>query len=566
MRDGSDPIMSRHLIIQLARFGDLMQTAPLVSAACEAMHLSLTNKTNISVAGCPHPAKSEISTTPQGVDTLRQDSCATGQASPPVDLHLLVDSSLGTAARLIDGVTQVHTFDRVAFAKELSHNDISHAFQRVSALADELEKCEFDKVSNITHTPESAYLTNLASVKLSGGMVGGPEGAYSKGNWSRLFRATLTRRNLGSFHLVDLHLKLAELGFPNLTTSWLKQTTRMPLGLNENTPLLTIQLGTNSPLRTWPIQKFAATAKLITEALPNLTIALVGSAGEKALAADFEQAFPMKVINLAGLTDLEELAGVISQSSVVLSGDTGTIHLAAALNVPTVGIYLGMARADDTAPYRAGSVIFESRRECYPCPENHRCGHVSCHDDISPSAVAGALFQRISGEKVVPEQSKTYRSRVVEFDRDNCLNLPDDPNMESQNRRQFLRKFWLEEFTLARLSSVPSLNSTTRELVDITGAAISASRRFELALINGSQITRAREILKRNLIDLEKVAKRNDESGLLAHLFQLELENLPSDPRLIAGRIKTSLDTLHRRAIQFPVPSAKMSQPMRVAS
>ncbi len=516
--------MPRHLIIQLARFGDLMQTAPLVSAAVGD------------------------------------------------EVHLLVDSSLESAAGMIDGVTWVHTFDRTAFSKELNQNDVTHAYQRVSALAQALQANNFDKVSNITHTAESAYLTGLAvkslprrtDISVCRGMTGGRKGTYSAGNWSRLFRALLCRRELGAFHLVDLHLKLAGLGSPNRGKSWLKATS--PASKSDY-PLLTIQLGANSPLRMWEPANFAATARIVAEALPGLQIALVGSKDELALATEFERVYGSTVQNFVGKTNLQELAEVIARSSLVLSGDTGTIHLAAALNVPTVGIYLGMARADDTAPYRTGSVIFESRRACYPCAENNRCGHVSCHSDIPPVVVAADVVQLLSGRKVTPQLSDSFQSRIVEFDEDGCLDLMGATVSTQPSRRQTLRKFWLKEFgQFPSDHESENFNHSTRDLAELTGAALSAARRFELALIGGNQIEKARELLKLNLKDIELAANQPDESGLLAHLFQLELEDLPEGPKLIAGKIKLSLENLYRRARLYPPRQSIGILPLRAAT
>ncbi len=467
---------------------------------------------------------------------------------------------------MIEGVAEVHVFDRTAFSKELTSGNLNQAYQRLSGLVLELKRYSFDRVSNITHTPESGFLAGLAGAKHCAGTVAERSGAYSEGNWSRLFQATLPRRDLGSFHLVDLHLKLAGLGSPDFGRSWLKKPNCLPVKLSDRRPLLTIQLGANNPLRMWDVEAFATAAKLAVQALPSLAVALVGSGNEELLAADFERLFGREVISLVGRTSLTELAGVIGQSSVVLSGDTGTIHLAAALNVPTVGVYLGMARADDTAPYRKGSVIFEPRRECYPCPENHRCSHVSCHNDIPVEAVAAALLDTIEGKSPQPEQKEFYRRRVVAFDEDGCLQLGDPPHSQLQNARQLRRQFWLREFTSPPMPSSPkSFNSATRELEELATAALSAARRLELALIGGHPATKVNQALRQNLQELEMTANRRDESGLLAHLFQLELENMPVDPRLIAGRITAALENLQRRSGQFPAHPGSITLPLRVA-
>jgi len=510
-------IPGRHLIVQLARYGDLLQTAPLVSAA------------------------------------------ANGDS--PQEVHLLVDASLAGAAALIDNVAKVHLFDRTAFSKELLSNDLSAAYGRVSVLAQALRSENFHQVSNITHTPESACITALAGADTIEGLTRTRVAEYSNGLWDRLFRATLTRRGTGAFHLVDLHLGLSGLSGVDQIKSWLKLAGTKP----GSGPVVAFQLGANSPLRSWNSEMFATTAKLIETAMPSVGIVLVGSKGEQSLAAEFERHHAGVVTNLTGKTNLQELSEIIAGCSLLISGDTGTIHLAAALNVPSVGVYLGMARADDTAPYREGSIIFEPRHDCYPCPENNRCGHLDCHGDIPPQAVAAAALSLLKGNTFAASPSPTYRWRSVKFDKHGSLTLTAD-TVSQNDWRERMRRFWFDEMNGAcHHNSDRLLNPTLRELSETTSAALAAARRFELALIGANQIAKARDMLKHNLAALEVQAQRSDETGLLAHIFQLELENLPSDPRLVAGRIKLALENLSRRVKTFPSRELAAGMPMRVA-
>ncbi len=135
----------------------------------------------------------------------------------------------------------------------------------------------------------------------------------------------------------------------------------------------------NSRAKQWPPERFFTAGQRIAEALQG-SVALFGSAAEhplcQSLAAAFRQAGRL-VLNLAGETTLEEFLEMAAACRVFLTNDSGAMHAAAALGVPTVAVF-GPTEFDSTAP--AGPVwrIVREQVECSPCmlrdcPIDHRC-------------------------------------------------------------------------------------------------------------------------------------------------------------------------------------------------
>lgn len=130
--------------------------------------------------------------------------------------------------------------------------------------------------------------------------------------------------------------------------------------------------------RQWPVERFAELAKRIDRRY-GLTSVICGGPGEEGLA---EQLLELNdgtpLINLVGKTDLVELAGIIKKSKILISNETGAVHLAAAVHTPSVCI-LGGGHFGRFVPYSVQSSIAAVYRtmdcfgcdwECYDTDEN----------------------------------------------------------------------------------------------------------------------------------------------------------------------------------------------------
>lgn len=116
----------------------------------------------------------------------------------------------------------------------------------------------------------------------------------------------------------------------------------------------------------------------------HATCVLVGSAGDapttRAIAAMLDSAVAPHVLDLAGETTIETLAGVLTLARAALANDSGAMHLAAAVGTPLVAIF-GPTREQETSPLaHAGrsAVVLTHDVSCRPCmlrecPIDHRC-------------------------------------------------------------------------------------------------------------------------------------------------------------------------------------------------
>lgn len=149
------------------------------------------------------------------------------------------------------------------------------------------------------------------------------------------------------------------------------------------------QLGASEARRQWPVAHFAAVGKALWEKA-RLCPILLGSPAERPLAAAYAAASPaVPHIDAVGGTDIPRLAGILRRTRLLISNDTGTMHLAAGLGIPVLGIFLATAQPWDTGPYLPGCCCLEPALPCHPCGFQSPCAHENrCLHSISAETVS----------------------------------------------------------------------------------------------------------------------------------------------------------------------------------
>jgi heptosyltransferase-2 len=128
--------------------------------------------------------------------------------------------------------------------------------------------------------------------------------------------------------------------------------------------------------KCWPPERFKALAmRLLLET--DAYVVFFGDNTTAALVKEIAQGLPEKVIDLAGVTSLRELASIIKECTVLVTNDSGPMHIGAALNVALVALF-GSTDEELTGPYTQMQNVIRKRVECSPCfkrtcPIDFRC-------------------------------------------------------------------------------------------------------------------------------------------------------------------------------------------------
>jgi heptosyltransferase-2 len=128
--------------------------------------------------------------------------------------------------------------------------------------------------------------------------------------------------------------------------------------------------------KRWGEDRFAEAGDTLASEF-DMDVAIVGSETERSIAERVQALMRCRVTVLNGKTSLETLIGVISESSLVVTNDSGPMHISAALGVPTVAVF---GATDDivTGPWGRRTRIVKEPVDCSPCmlrecPIDHRC-------------------------------------------------------------------------------------------------------------------------------------------------------------------------------------------------
>jgi lipopolysaccharide heptosyltransferase II len=149
----------------------------------------------------------------------------------------------------------------------------------------------------------------------------------------------------------------------------------------------------NTPAKRWPIAHWRA----LIAGLPELSFELFGTARDAAITNEISAGFdPARVTNLAGRTDLPTYVKHLSASRLLVTNDTGGMHLANALGVPLIALF------GPTNPVRTGPVFATPAHILQPpgCPPTGGGALI----DLTPATVIAAVKQNLP---FAPKQSVT---------------------------------------------------------------------------------------------------------------------------------------------------------------
>jgi len=166
-------------------------------------------------------------------------------------------------------------------------------------------------------------------------------------------------------------------------------------------PFIVVFAGASIPERRWGVDRFRRVAEMLT--IFGIGTVVVGGKEDRPLGDEIVSGGPG--LNLAGLTSLAETAAIIQRSVLLLSGDSGVLHIAVGLGVPTVSLF-GPGRAKKWAPRGERHIVINKNLPCSPCTTfgtTPACPiDARCMRDISVDEVVNAVTMLLTSIGVMP--------------------------------------------------------------------------------------------------------------------------------------------------------------------
>lgn len=501
--------MKNALILNLTRFGDLLQTQPVIHG-------------------------------------LRQQGFNVG---------IICLTPFAEAAQLLAHTYAVFPFPDASLLADLDSN-WPDALARIHAWRTDLFKSfKPDYVLNITATLSARLLSRLLTVhgaKLAGFGVDSHGFGISSGLWTTFLQASTQQRGCSPYNLTDLFRKVGDVfGLPASNAilppaeTELERTSAL---LQENTPCshsgpyVGLQLGASDIKRQWPVEHFAHLGSRLWHET-NLMPILFGTSNEAPLAEEYMQKTDAPCINLTGKTDLRTLAATLRKCTLLITNDTGTMHLAAAVGTPVLAIFLATAQPWDTGPYLDGCLCLEPDMPCHPCGFKATCPHAPltkggnpCRFKISANTVFSYIQKWIrSGKWLDINPNGETRAWITHLEQNNpeFMDLHSISHHDLSERTQWIRaqRAFLKPFLDNCLDEAPNFPTLTPSLHSAILPVVEQSTALlHLLLEQGTALSQAPvPILKKRFLSTwQKLQTLWNESrwfNSLAHLWLYETQD-----------------------------------------
>jgi heptosyltransferase I len=259
-----------------------------------------------------------------------------------------------------------------------------------------LRQQNFDWVIDLQCLMRSGIFAWLANGKVSIGLDEPREGA-------RGFYDHIVRRPSYLTHAADWYLRV----LPVLGVSvddafqWLPPRPAVAESVRRQWPgegvrWIVLQPGARWLNKRWPVDSYAELVRQLAPANPGFHFAVLGGAEDRPLGKAITRANPARCLDLTGRLSLPEMVEWIRRSELMVSNDTGPMHIADAVGTPVVALF-GPTEPCRTGPYHQIKHVLQLNLPCVPCLKS-RCRYAKpfeCLRALPPAAAFDAVQKRL---------------------------------------------------------------------------------------------------------------------------------------------------------------------------
>jgi len=325
--------------------------------------------------------------------------------APAAKIDLVVGSWNADLARAIDPVDRVLCLDASWLAREVEGRGVVSLI----AAARRLRGTHYDLAVNF----EPDIRGNIVLAASGARWIAG----YRSGGGGPLLDVALDFDTAA--HTSDNARRLVSAIFESPIPAEQPPTLVVPSEAHENAsrllidagqPLIGIHVSGGRAIKQWPVERFAEVGRRLVEH-SGATILLTGAAGDRAMVEAVKARLPEhKAIDVAGHADLLTLAGLIERLDLLVTGDSGPMHLAVAVGTPVVAVF-GPSDPARYAPRGPLDRVVRIDLPCSPCnrirrPPARCVGHTpDCLESISVNDVfnvAASVLERSARSGTLP--------------------------------------------------------------------------------------------------------------------------------------------------------------------
>lgn len=389
---------------------------------------------------------------------------------PGAAVDLVVDTRFAPIAKLLPHLRHIidYDFHRLVDESRAQVQDVVALYRGMTEWAAPLLESRYDRVVNLTFNRRSGLLASYVGAKDLRGISAPKDGDVTIHNpWMAYLTDVHNQRRFNHFNLVDIYalggsgtgpFAPLTLNIPANTAQWAREFLAAQGG--QELPWMAVQVGASDPMKAWRPELFGQTLAALSRQT-QVGYVLIGTEAERKAIDAAQIAFRQAggcapLCNAVGRTTLPQLAAVLAQCRLLLTNDTGPMHLAVGVGIPVVDLSVGHVDFRETGPYGPGHWMVQPEMSCAPCGFDEVCLHHACKDRLVPEQIAMLCLHVLTGADFPARTTgiRIYRSRV---DEDGLGGTELYAGREDALVRwygRFWRRFWYEQFT-GRPSLVP---------------------------------------------------------------------------------------------------------------
>lgn len=270
------------------------------------------------------------------------------QQVPNAEIHVLTKSQF---RGIFEANPYVHTIIELGFSKQL--------------MLHELQVAGYDAIIDLHH--------NLRTFQIKQALKGIPAYSFNKFNWQKWLLTALKINRLPNKHIVDRYLEtVADFGVVNdgkgldyfIPDNQRIQETDLPF--SHQMGYIGMVIGAAHATKQWPVNHW----KSFCSKVP-FPIILLGGKEDAENGAAIASIDPIKIYNACGKFSLHESADLVRKARLIVTHDTGLMHIAAAFKKPIISIWGNTVPAFGMTPYYGSVHIDQYQSEvqlgCRPC-------------------------------------------------------------------------------------------------------------------------------------------------------------------------------------------------------
>ncbi len=261
-------------------------------------------------------------------------------------------------------------------------------FSDLKSFLKELRQEKYDLIIDFQGLLKSAMVARLARGRYRIGPSFHREG-------SRILYSAVAGRLDADRHSVDQCMDVVRyLDLPDTEMAFPVKYPSLSTGFVMTSPAIALLPCSRWETKNWPEDHFMKLAQLLNESGAG-SLFLLGGPDDKEVCANIENKIGGDITNLAGKMSLPETGALLEQMNLVITNDSGPMHMAAASGIPCLALF-GPTEARRTGPYGDIHGIMTEEIDCRPCfSRTCKLDTQTCLRDISPESVYEAALEML---------------------------------------------------------------------------------------------------------------------------------------------------------------------------